>query len=94
MTKFNHILANLSQGIATEVRNLLMNPPAEKPYDVLKETLIKRTTLSEQQGLQQLLSAEDLGDRKPTQLFRKMQQLLSEKAIAMDPSLPRGLLLQ
>ena len=46
--KFHHILANLSQEIATEDRDLLMNPLAENPYDVLKETLIKRITLAEQ----------------------------------------------
>ena len=93
-TKFHHVLANLSQEIATEVRDLLINPPEENPYEVLKATLIKRTTLSEQRRLQQLLSAEDLGDQKPTQLLRKMQQLLGDKAEAMDPSLLRGLFLQ
>ena len=31
--------------IATEVKDLLMNPLEENPYDVLKETLVKRTTL-------------------------------------------------
>ena len=48
VTKLHHILANLSQEIATKVRNLLMNPLEENLYDVLKDTLIKRTTLSEQ----------------------------------------------
>ena len=42
LTKFHHILANLSQEIATEVRDLLMNPLEETPCDVLTETLIKR----------------------------------------------------
>ena len=44
LTKFHHILANLSLEIETEVRDLLMNPPEENPYGVLKEMLIKRTT--------------------------------------------------
>ena len=48
LMKFHHVLANLSQEIATEIRDLLMNLPTENPYDVLKETLIKRSTLSEQ----------------------------------------------
>ena len=51
VTKFNHVLANLSQDIATEVRDLLMYPPVENPYDTLKETLIERTMFSEQQQL-------------------------------------------
>ena len=50
--KFHHVLANCSQEIATEVRDLLINLPAENLYDVLKETLIKRTSFSEQRRLQ------------------------------------------
>ena len=38
-----------------------MDTQEDNPYDVLKATLIKRTTVSEQLQLQQLLSAEDLG---------------------------------
>ena len=48
LTKYHHIFANLSQEIATQVKDLLMNTQEENTYDVLKETLIQRTTLSEQ----------------------------------------------
>ena len=50
--------------------------------------------LLKQRRLQQLLSAEDLGDRKLTQLLRKMQQLLGKWADVMDPSFLRQLFLQ
>ena len=62
-----------------EVRDLLLNPPVDNPYDTLKAQLVKRTTASEQRKLQQLISGEELGDRKPTQLLRQMQQLLGDK---------------
>ena len=64
---------------ATEVRNLLINPPEENPYEKLKEKLISRIADSECQKIRQLLTPEELGDRKPTQLLCKMQQLLGEK---------------
>lgn len=93
-TRFDFIVASLSPEIATEVRDLILAPPAERPYDVLKEQLTKRTAASEQKRLQLLLNAEELGDRKPTQLLRRMHQLLGEKAGSIDESLLRELFLQ
>lgn len=56
-----------------------------EPYLTLKHQLVQRTQLSEQRHLKQLLTTEELGDRTPTQLLRKMQQLLGDNA--MDESL-------
>ena len=92
-TKYGHVVSNIPSAVATEVRDLLKDPPRDNPYDALKELLIRRTTASEQRRLQQLFITEELGDRKPTQLLRCMQQLLGEKAGAMDPSFIRELFL-
>ena len=93
-TKYDHIVASLAPEYATEIRDLILQPPDDAPYDTLKQQLIKRTAASEQRRLQQLFSAEELGDRKPTQLLRHMQQLLGDKAGTMDNSVLRELFLQ
>ena len=93
-TRFDYVIASLSPEVATEIRDLILKPPVATPYEVLKEQLIKRTAASEQRRLQQLFNAEELGDRKPSQLLRRMQQLLGDRAGATDSTFLRELFLQ
>ncbi|PIK60124.1 gag-pol polyprotein [Apostichopus japonicus] len=75
-----------------EVRDLLLKPPEKDPYEVIKRELIRRTSESEQKRLHQLLTAEELGDRKPSQLLRRMRQLLGDRTL--EVSILRQLFLQ
>ena len=93
-TKFEYIVASLSPEYATEVRDLILHPPATRPYDALRDQLVKRTAASDQRRLQQVLHSEELGDRKPSQLLRRMQQLLGDTAAATDRTFVRGLFIQ
>ena len=89
-TKYDYVVASLSPEFATEVRGLILRVP----YDTLKQQLIARTAVPEQRRLQQLFNSMELGDRRPTQLLRRMQQLLGDKAATTDGPLLRELFLQ
>ena len=80
-TQFAYVISSLPPEIAQEIRDLLLSPPSDHPYDTLKSELIPRTSASEQKRLHQLLISEELGDRKPSQLLRKMRQLLGDKVL-------------
>ncbi|XP_071821767.1 uncharacterized protein [Apostichopus japonicus] len=91
-TQYAYVVASLQPEIAQEVRDLLLHPPAKQPYSTLKSELIKRTSASEQRRLHQLLISEELGDRKPSQLLRRMRQLLGDSKL--DDNFLRQLFLQ
>jgi len=93
-TMFDYVVANLTPDIAIEIRDLILKPPEENPYNVLKGQLIKRTAASEQRRLQQLLSTEELGDHKPTQLLRRLQQLAGDTPGLLDGNFLKELFLQ
>ena len=92
--KFNYVVSSLSSEYATEVWDLLFNPPAEQPYEILKRELMNCTSVSEQQRLQQLLTTEEHGDCKLSQVLWRIQQLLGVKAATMDTTFLRELFLQ
>ena len=93
-TKFDYVVSCLDPQYATEVRDLLLHPPDADPYETLKAQLTKRTSASEQRWIQELLSSEELGDRTPSQMLRRIQQLLGNMAPTLDATLLRELFLQ
>ena len=91
-SKFHYVVGALQPDTVVLVRDLLLNPPAEEPYTQLKQQLIQRTSTSSQQRIQQLLSAEELGDQKPSHLLRRLQQLAGDTPV--EASFLRELFLQ
>ena len=74
-TTYDYVVVSLSVEFAAEVRDLILHV-LENPYDTLRQQLIQRTCPPEQRRLQLLFSATKLGDRKLSQLLRRMRQLL------------------
>lgn len=75
-TMFNYVIAQLDQKLAGEVEDLITRPPViGQQYAKLKEELIRRLSMSEEQRVRQLISEEELGDRRPSQFLRHLRSL-------------------
>lgn len=57
------------------MRDIILNPPAERAYETLKTELIKRLSLSQEHKTRRLLEHEEIGDRKPSQFLRHLRGL-------------------
>ncbi|CAB0030693.1 unnamed protein product [Trichogramma brassicae] len=75
VTKFHYVVSQLDARIALEVEDVITSPPAVTPYTFLRAKLIERLSASEEQRVRQLISEEELGDRKPSQFLRHLRSL-------------------
>lgn len=75
--KFNMVMARLQKEEVQQISDILSSPPEEGKYTSLKNRLISCYEESEKIRLQKLISNMDLGDQKPSQLWRKMKDLAS-----------------
>lgn len=75
VTKYSYVLSQIDHKVAGEIEDIVINPPAEEKYQTLKETLIKRFSISEEQRVRRLLGDEELGDRKPSQFLRHLRSI-------------------
>lgn len=75
MTMYSHVLGQIDQKLAREIEDIVVKPPATGKYALLKDTLIKRLSSSEEQRVRRLLSIEELGDKSPSQFLRHLRSL-------------------
>lgn len=74
-TKYNYVISNLDYKYVTEIKDIIKSPPTVNKYDKIKSELISRLSSSHEQRVRQLMSHEDIGDRKPSQFLRHLQNL-------------------
>ena len=98
-TKYDYVVSVLDNSTASEVKSVLVNPPAQGKYDKLKSALLDAFGRSQAQKDAELLSLSGLGDRKPTALLRKIRALNNDAEtlrralfLAQLPSEVRGVL--
>lgn len=74
-TKFGYVLSMLDTRVAAEVEDAITNPPSDRKYEHLKSELISKLSISRSQQIRQLLSDEELGDRRPSAFLRHLRSL-------------------
>ncbi|KAH7934723.1 hypothetical protein HPB51_028911 [Rhipicephalus microplus] len=74
--RYWHLVSCLPPDVADDLADILATTHPSHPYDTLKTAIISRKSESEHSRLQQLITATELGDRRPSQLLRRMRQLL------------------
>lgn len=77
-TKFDYIITSLGNSTASEVKAIILNPPAADKYDTIKKALTSAFSKSQAQKDSELLSLSGLGDKKPSALLRKIRSLNSD----------------
>lgn len=73
-SRFCHAVSMLPPDIMQDVEEIILNPPEESPYDVLKEAIIGLLRQSDDKRFHQLMEGQSLGDRKPSQLLTAMRR--------------------
>lgn len=79
VNKYHLLITKLGKGAIQQVTDILRNPPETNKYDTLKARLLAIYEESENRQIQKLMGEMDLGDQKPSQLLRRMQELARDK---------------
>lgn len=90
-TKYHIAVAALDTAVINQVSDIVMNPPAVGMYETLKLRLQERFAESEERRFKKLIGSIELGDKKPSYLWREMRDLAGTR---LDEGFLRSLWLQ
>ncbi|XP_023713904.1 uncharacterized protein LOC111867913, partial [Cryptotermes secundus] len=76
--KFRYVNSQLDQRYASEVEDIITSPSERGPYTLLKTELVRRLSPSPEQRIRQLLTVEEIGDRKSSHFLRYLKSLAPE----------------
>lgn len=77
-SKYNYVVRALPQEVADSITDLLKQRPTVDAYKQIKEKLIERHSLSIETRIRKLISDEMIGDKKPSEFYRKLLHLAGD----------------
>nr|VZI48326.1 unnamed protein product [Spirometra erinaceieuropaei] len=81
LAKYHKLVEVLHASVISQVQSLLSNPSADAPYSALNSEILRVISVYDQQRYHQLIKEESLGDRKPSELLRRMRSLLGDMQV-------------
>nr|VZI00060.1 unnamed protein product [Spirometra erinaceieuropaei] len=81
LAKYHKLVEVLHASVISQVQSLLSNPSADAPYSALKAEILRLNSVSDRHRYHQLIKEESLGDRKPSELLRRMHSLLGDMQV-------------
>lgn len=95
LTKFTHAVALIPPDVLTQVSDVISAAiNSSTPYEDLKAACLSRLQSSTAARLQELLSKEELGNEKPSNLLLRMKKLLGDRYSAFDKDIFKQLYYQ
>ncbi|XP_044578871.1 uncharacterized protein LOC123261346 [Cotesia glomerata] len=76
--RLTHIVPALPPRVAKQLRDVIMKEQTPALYDELKAQLIKRLGISQGEKTNRLLEGEKMGDEKPSEYLRRLQEIGGE----------------
>lgn len=84
-TKYDHVLQSLPMEVAATIFDFISSSEtSQTPYTDLKKILISRNTMSESKRIEQLLSFEQMGDKKPSQFYLRLKTLAGQSELVNE----------
>lgn len=80
-TKYDYLVSSLPTEIIEMISDFISNPPKTDAYNKLKKLVLSRGANSEQRRLDNLLNHIEIGDQKPSELYRLMESLASDNSL-------------
>lgn len=74
-TKFDYLVSSLPVESMETIADALSHPIEGDKYEIIKQLLISRSQDTEEKRLDNLLNRMEIGDSKPSELFRQMENL-------------------
>lgn len=78
LTKYNLVVRALPQEVAITITDLLKTRPTVDAYKQIKDKLTEKHSLSLEARIRKLISDEMIGDRKPSEFYRKLVDLAGD----------------